>query len=406
MYPTLSDLLKAIFGFYIPLPVQTFGFVMFLAFLLAYWVLSLELKRKEAHGLLHPTPYQVTTGKAASVSELIINGLLGFLFFFKLPLIISAYHAFTENPAQTIFNWDGNLLAGIGGALLAGGLTWYDRKRHAQDKPVTKEENVYPHQLMGNVIIIAAAAGLVGAKIFDNLENWDRFISDPVGNLFSASGLTFYGGMIFGGAAVLWYMNRHGVKPATMLDVGAPGLMLGYGFGRIGCHLSGDGDWGIANNLPKPTWLGFTPDWFWRYSYPHNVNDEGVPIPGCLTRHCHVLSPPVFPTPLYEAVVCILLFFLIWSIRKRIRVPGALFSIYLIMNGVERFLVELIRVNTRYHIGSLSFTQAELISILMFMAGIGGLVYCYYFRRPNTSLNTVMDIPPQSSAIKSSRPTF
>jgi prolipoprotein diacylglyceryltransferase len=165
------------------------------------------------------------------------------------------------------------------------------------------------------------------------------------------------------------------MDPFHFADATAPGLMLAYGTGRLGCHISGDGDWGIVNTAPKPDWMGFLPDWFWTYNYPNNVINEGVPINGCVGNHCMVLPEPVFPTPLYESIACILLFAVLWSFRKRIMIPGMLFAIYLIMNGVERFLIEKIRVNTQYHIGSLDITQAEIISMVLFVLGVVGVVW-------------------------------
>jgi phosphatidylglycerol:prolipoprotein diacylglycerol transferase len=111
---------------------------------------------------------------------------------------------------------------------------------------------VHPYELMGQLLLWAAVAGFAGAKLFNALENWDDFMRDPVGMLIGFSGLTFYGGLICGGAAVLYIANKHGIKPLNMLDVGGPGMMLAYGVGRIGCQMSGDGDWGIDNLAPKP----------------------------------------------------------------------------------------------------------------------------------------------------------
>lgn len=163
------------------------------------------------------------------------------------------------------------------------------------------------------------------------------------------------------------------MRPLHVADAFAPAMMLAYGVGRIGCHVAGDGDWGIINFSPKP--FAWMPDWFWSYQYPHNVLTEGVAIPGCVGQYCAQLPHPVFPTPLYEAITCLLLFAFLWSIRKRIKVPGVMLSVYLIINGVERFLIELIRVNTRYHIFGLEPTQAELISASFVLTGIGLLIY-------------------------------
>lgn len=160
-----------------------------------------------------------------------------------------------------------------------------------------------------------------------------------------------------------------------MIDIGSPGMMLAYAVGRMGCHLSGDGDWGIENLTPKPQWLNWAPDWVWAFKYPHNVIHEGVPITGCVGKFCNELPIGVFPTPLYESVICLLLFALLWALRTRIQIPGLLFSIYLIVNGLERFTIELIRVNTKYHIFGLNPTQAELISFTFILSGIAGVFY-------------------------------
>jgi prolipoprotein diacylglyceryltransferase len=112
----------------------------------------------------------------------------------------------------------------------------------------------------------------------------------------------------------------------------------------------------------------------WAFKFPHNVNNEGVAIPGCIGKFCNELPVPVFPTSFYESVICILLFLFLWTIRNKIKVPGALFGIYMILAGVERFFIELIRVNTKYHVAGISFTQAELISIFMVL---GGTVLCF-----------------------------
>jgi phosphatidylglycerol---prolipoprotein diacylglyceryl transferase len=224
--------------------------------------------------------------------------------------------------------------------------------------------------LMGNILLYAAIAGFIGAKLFNAFENWDEFMRDPKDMLIGFAGLTFYGGLICGGAAVLYYANKHGIKPLTMLDIGGPGMMLSYAVGRIGCQMAGDGDWGIVNMHPKPGWLGWLPDWMWSFGYPHNVNSEGVHIAGCGgLKYCSILPQPVYPTPFYETVVCLILFFIIWKIRHKVKVPGALFGIYLIMAGAERFFIELIRVNTKYHVAGIPFTQAELISVCIIIVG-------------------------------------
>jgi len=158
-----------------------------------------------------------------------------------------------------------------------------------------------------------------------------------------------------------------------MVDSAAPGLILAYGVGRIGCQLAGDGDWGIVNTHPKPTWW-FFPDWTWAFNYPHNVIQEGVQIPECVGRFCYQLAQPVYPTPLWETTIAIIIFFFLWSIRKKIQTPGMLFSIYLILNGIERFFMEEIRVDIKYHFLGMTATQAQIIAVAMIVLGIAGII--------------------------------
>ena len=152
--------------------------------------------------------------------------------------------------------------------------------------------------------------------------------------------------------------------------------MIAYGIGRIGCQLSGDGDWGIINVASKPDWLTFLPDWMWSFTYPHNVINEGIPIEGCTGKYCMELANPVWPTPFYEVVMAGFIFVFLWSIRKRIKLDGILFFTYLAINGVERFFIEKIRVNTEYNILG-GITQAEIISSCLVIFGSLGVLFIY-----------------------------
>ncbi|MBK5286022.1 MAG: prolipoprotein diacylglyceryl transferase [Bacteroidia bacterium] len=375
MYPSISDLLADLFGLHIPLPIQTFGFFVAIAFLLAAYFLQQELKRKEWLGLLQSRQTKVLQGAAPSTSEIVFGTIVSFLLGYKLVLIIFRYYDFVNDPAQFIFSTSGFFWGGILAGALYLIIKYLEIQKSKSKKPEWIEVTVHPYEHVGNITLVAAIGGLLGAKIFHNLEYPSDFIADPIGSLVSFSGLTMYGGLIVGAVSVIYYAKRLGIAPAHIIDATAPSLMLAYGVGRIGCQLAGDGDWGIVNTNPKPSSLSFLPDWFWSFNFPHNVINEGIPIPGCVGRHCMMLPDGVYPTPLYESIVCILLFFALWGIRKKITVPGVLFCVYLLLNGVERFLVELIRVNSVYHVAGITFTQAQLISTLLLILGTIGIFY-------------------------------
>lgn len=375
MYATISDLLRDLLGLNIPMPIQTFGFMMALSFMAAYWTSSQELKRMEANGLLKPFKVKRKINEKITLVDYITAITIGAFIGFKFLEMVLDYDALVDNPQKFILSAKGSWF----GALLGGAFSYYQKKKEADSLKgkveQTVEVNTHPYELMGNVVAIAAVGGILGAKIFHNLENLDELMADPIGSLISFSGLTFYGGLIVAAIGIIYYVGKHGIGAWIISDATAAGLMLSYGMGRIGCHLSGDGDWGIDNLAPKPSSLSFLPDWAWSYRYPNNVLGEGVPIPGCEGAHCNQLLNPVFPTPLYEAVVCIVLFFFLWSIRKRFTIPGMFFLTYLMLNGVERFLIEKIRVNTTYSIFNHAITQAEIISFVFIIGSAIGMIY-------------------------------
>ncbi|RZK52226.1 MAG: diacylglyceryl transferase [Pedobacter sp.] len=383
MFPTVSHFLNYLFGINLPLPFNTFGVFVALAFVAGYWAFSKELQRKEALGLLHPIRRKITLGEPATFLEMASNAFFGFIIGYKLFYALLNYRLFVDDAQTVLLSTKGSLLGGLALAAFFAYWDYKEKEKNKLPKPKTVEVTVRPHEIMGQLIVWAAIWGFLGAKIFDNLENWDSFIKDPIGGLLSFSGLTFFGGLICGGAAVLIIAKKNGIKPLHMLDVGGPGMMLAYAVGRIGCHLSGDGDWGIPNLNPKPfTWL---PDWLWAYTYPNNVAQVGNPIEGCVGKFCNELAQPVYPTPIYEVILAFIIFFILWSIRTKIKSPGTMFGIYMMFAGVERFFIELIRVNSKYNVAGIPFTQAELISTLLF---VGGIILIGYSQKNKEKLAT------------------
>ncbi|HXO77898.1 MAG TPA: prolipoprotein diacylglyceryl transferase family protein [Puia sp.] len=422
MYPNLYFALKDLFGISLPFLrfVNSFGFFVALSFIAAAITLTKELMRKEREGLLHYREEMVWVGKPASPTELTLNFILGFLLGFKLIGLFISSSPLTANVQDFILSGEGSLPAGLALGIILAGLKWYEKNKQKLPQPQEKKVRIWPHDRVGDLTIFAFIFGFLGAKIFNSLETWDDFVKDPIASLFSFSGLTFYGGLICAALAIWWYAKKNGIGFWHLNDAAAPGLMLAYAIGRIGCQVSGDGDWGILNSayistpdgksilanpgdferitqqykevyLPQFGGLdkiphlsvkapSFLPDWLFAYPYPHNVISEGARIPGCEGQYCSQLPIPVFPTPFYETITCLILFFILWSLRKRLTIPGTLFGVYLILNGIERFLVENIRVNSKYNIFGFHPTQAELISAALVISGI-----LIYFTRKRAS---------------------
>lgn len=414
MYPNLYYAFKDLFGIewnWLRF-VNSFGFFVALAFLGAAWVLTRELKRKERAGLLYAEDTKIVVGKPAGAGELFLNFLLGFSLGYKIVGLFLLGRSETIDPQEFIFSGEGNFPAGLLIGLLFAGMRWYEKNRRKLAKPEERTIRIWPHERVGDMVILAALFGFLGAKIFHNLENWNEFWRNPVEALLSFSGLTFYGGLICAAAAIFFYARKHKIGFRHLCDAFAPALLLAYAIGRIGCQVAGDGDWGILNsayvstptgeiekadtatfnqalrqhsavymqqsgftspdeiqhrNVPGASWL---PTWMVAYNYPNNVINEGVKIQGCEGQYCSQLPIPVFPTPFYETVICLLLTGFLFLLRNRLKVPGTLFAVYLVLNGVERFFIEKIRVNTRYEILGFHPTQAELISALLVLGGL------------------------------------
>jgi phosphatidylglycerol---prolipoprotein diacylglyceryl transferase len=191
------------------------------------------------------------------------------------------------------------------------------------------------------IVFAALLGGVVGARAYYVIQNYSEVKHDLIGSIFSGSGLVWYGGAIGGAIAVLVWMRWRQAFELRMFDMCATALALGYAIGRIGCQVSGDGDYGIRSSLP------------WAMGYPHGT----LPTPPGVR---------VQPTPIYETVTMCLLAYLLWRLRDRVR-PGVVFALYLVGSGLERFLVEFIRRNKEVLVG---LTGPQLESAVLFAIGL------------------------------------
>lgn len=395
MYPDLSYFFHDVFGTQVDnwtSIFKSFGLMLGLAFICCAILLKSELKRLESEGMIRPTKTMVDNSKV-KWQEILLNSFFLLILAAKTPYVISNFAEFKADPASVIFSSKGNWLAGFLIAAVHAVYGWYNSNKSKNTSQGPRELIVRPHERTTDIIFIAAISGVIGARLFSILENFQDFLKDPLGQLFSGSGLTVYGGIILAFFTVYWYVKKNGIKPIYMMDIAGMGILLGYAVGRIGCQISGDGDWGIVAPA-QPNWW-FLPDQLWAYDYPNNVNNEGSLLAGCSEdlfyaakgtvedrceaacgmRYCHRLAQAVFPTPVYETTVCLLGFLGLYLSRKKIKVAGTIFAIYLIFNGIERLLIEFIRVNDRYELFGLNLSQAQYISIVFIFLGLAGLVY-------------------------------
>ncbi len=202
----------------------------------------------------------------------------------------------------------------------------------------------------------ALVGGLVGSRVYFVVQNYSQVKHDLIGSLFSGSGLVWYGGVIGGAIAVIAWAWWRGMLNLGLLDLASVPLAMGYAIGRIGCQVSGDGDYGKPSHLP------------WAMGYPHGT----VPTPPGVR---------VQPTPVYETLAMGLIAWWLWRMRDRFR-PGALFALYLLLSGLERLLIEFLRRNHRV-VAGLTTPQLESIALML----VGALWLWWLNRRGGLRAN-------------------
>lgn len=217
-----------------------------------------------------------------------------------------------------------------------------------------------------DLVFMAVIGGIIGAKAYYVLLNWDRTMADPVGMILARGGLVWYGGFILATVLVIWEIRRQKLPLPKMADAVAPALALAYAVGRVGCFMVGD-DWG----RPTDSWVGIA---FPRGAPPTRVDiierDFGIAVdPALIERYGQIV--PVHPTQLYEVGMSTLIFFVLWKLRGQPRVAGWLFMLWLVLAGIERFVVEFFRAKDDRFLGPL--TVAQVISVAIMVVGAVGM---------------------------------
>ena len=217
----------------------------------------------------------------------------------------------------------------------------------------------YNPSLAGDIVFAAAVGGIIGSRVYFLLENFEQFLNDPIGMIFSGGGLVFLGGLLGGFLAVTYVIKKNNLRWGIFADLVAPLLILGYAIGRVGCLLVGDDyglptrlAWGIEfpNGIPPSTYRIFQTQYPW-------VDLSGF-TPGVLKVH---------PTQIYETLIGLGIFYYLYQKRTSVKVAGSLFFTYLVMAGAERFMIEFLRINQKYLFG---LSGAQVISLIMISIGL------------------------------------
>jgi phosphatidylglycerol:prolipoprotein diacylglycerol transferase len=199
------------------------------------------------------------------------------------------------------------------------------------------------------IVAISTVAGVIGAKLWHVLEDPQALVQHPLVSLFDRAGFAWFGGLVAGILALLWQGRSYGIGRLAMLDLATCSAAVGYGVGRLGCLVSGDGDYGIPTKLP------------WGMAFPNGLvpTDPGV---------------RVHPTPIYELIVALLIAWVLWrrSSPERPKPIGQLTGEYLVLSGIARFLVEFIRINPKIY---WAMSNAQVASIGSVIAGLGLILW-------------------------------
>ncbi|MFZ4262760.1 prolipoprotein diacylglyceryl transferase [Sphingobacterium sp. HJSM2_6] len=376
MFPTIGHFINHFFGTSFELPIPTFGFFVALAFFFSFLVFRSEFKRKEKNGEISAfIPSSVATWKH-NLFLVVGFGILAFLIGFKGYALILQPQFMVRDPFDLLFSMEGHWTMGIIMSLLTVVIVVIIISR--KSKQTTVIDPIRPYQLTPLMLLCCAIAGFLGAKLFNIVEDWGMLQTYGFFEMLKRSGLTFYGGLVFGAIAYFIIGIRYGISWKPLVDIGAMGMLVAYSVGRMGCHFSGDGDWGIVNMNPKPfSWL---PDSLWASYFPHNVIEQGVQIAGCSGKYCMVLTDPVFPTSAYEVIIIGLAFIILWLFRNRFKTAGLVACIYFFIIAIERFLIEMIRVNYKFDVLGIPLSEAQIISVFI---GIIAIVLAIYLRKTN-----------------------
>jgi prolipoprotein diacylglyceryltransferase len=392
-YPSFYDLFNQLFGLKIELfkLFHTFGFFVAMGFIVGIYILKKELQRREKLGLFQLKYQKVIYGAKMSWTDLIFPAIIGFLIGWKALGVLQNLPIVGENPGEYFLSLQhGNVFVGIIVAALFVAYEYRMLKKDERDTPEEKMEPILPSNSTSIIMVVAAVSGVLGSNLFNTLEHPEQLkelLTDPSSLV---SGLNIFGGLICAGLTLLVYAYFKKINVPHLFDSMAPAFLVAYGIGRLGCQTAGDGCWGVPHTDPKPAYV---PQILWAWSYENNIINECDPYQGQVAGKPQVdckevkLIEPVYPTPIYEFFIAGFLGMLLWMFRKRLTpFAGMMVSIFFIIVGLERILIEQIRVNEKANYLGFNLTQSEFISILLIIFGfsLGVFTYIFHSRKNKT----------------------
>jgi len=315
------------------IPVYGYGLMLAVGFIVASTLLTSELKRKNIN-------VDVTESFLFFTKGLYIFLIAAFLITFALQRTLGSLPEFAFGSA---------LHALVAVLVIATGYFLFKKKT----------QNAF--DLANAVTLLALTFGVVGSKILYVLEHSSEFLLRPFDTAFSPGGLTFYGGFLLATGAIYLTARRAQIPFLAVADAASPGLIIGYGIARVGCHLAGDGDYGFPTTLPWGTDYS-------RGTFP--PSEAFKPFPEITSKYPNGIVPDTtlcHPTPIYELLICALIFWLLWRVRTKLTPHGKLFALYLTLAGLERFTIEFIRINPRLLFG---LSEAQLIAAGLIAVGV------------------------------------
>ena len=370
MYPDLSYFLNDFFNTPIDSWTSVFktnGVFLAITFGVCSIMLKNEFKRRETIGLIKYVNPSKSTQWAENIFLVTFSTITGY----KMLFIALNLSSFKINARDMIISWEGNIYGGLFFMLCSIGTIYLN---HIEAK-TSKKEN-YLYQLSTHLTVFIIIIAMIFNKLFGMLEV--DFGGKTFYQIFNNSGTNFLGGLFGGILGGYIFCKLYKIPFHNLLDSIAPIMMLGYAIGRLGCHFPGDGCWGIDNASTKPNWF-VLPDWLWSYNYPRNITNKGITMVDAAGAYNKILEVPVFPTPLYEAIFGFIMFIILWRIRKKVIKSYLLFTYFLLSIGIERFLIEFIRINNKYHFAGLHLSQAQFISLFLILFSITFLL-CAKFK--------------------------